>query len=243
MLILLPPSEGKAAAGHGPALDPASLSFPSLNEARERVLSALLALCGGDEERARETLTLSPGQSGEVAKNRTLRTAPALPAAELYTGVLYDNLRLGDLPPAARRRADEALLVFSGLWGVLRPADRVPPYRLSMGVKLPPLGPLGTFWRPVVSAALDGSTSLVVDMRSSTYAPAWPPGRRGVSVRVLKGGKVVSHMAKATRGAVARSLLLADNTPETPDELAKTLIDLDYDVRLDGRRLDVLLSP
>ena len=33
-------------------------------------------------------------------------------------------------------------------------------------------------------------------------------------------GKVVSHMAKATRGEVARRLLLADPPPDTPEAVA-----------------------
>ncbi|SDG33206.1 hypothetical protein SAMN05421505_103221 [Sinosporangium album] len=233
MLILLPPSEGKATAEEGPALDLASLSFPFLSDSRERVLSTLVALCrDADEGRARAVLGLSPGQSGEILKNKELLSSPALPAADLYTGVLYDNLGLSRLSPDARGRAERSLLVFSGLWGLLRVNDRVPPYRLSMGVRLPPLGPLASFWRAPVSEALADADGLIVDMRSATYASAWRPKGPAVSVRVLKGGKVVSHMAKATRGEVARSLLVADADPRSPEELAKVLIDLDYDVRL-----------
>ncbi|WP_449061248.1 YaaA family protein [Planomonospora algeriensis] len=244
MLILLPPSEGKAAAGEGSALDLASLSFPSLP--RRTVLEAVTALCERPE--ARSVLGLSEGQAGEIEKNLRLRTAPALPAAELYTGVLYDNLALASLSPEATARAAESLLIFSGLWGLLRTTDRVPPYRLSMGVRLPLLGGLGAFWRRSLTPVLDAEPDLVVDLRSSTYAAAWQPGGRGVAVRVLKGGKVVSHMAKATRGVIARSLLEGGADPQTPDELAKVLGDLGHVVRLGpapgGRRpwtLDVLV--
>ncbi len=44
MLILLPPSEGKAEAGSGRRLDLDRLSLPELNPRREEVLSALVAL-------------------------------------------------------------------------------------------------------------------------------------------------------------------------------------------------------
>ncbi|WP_068925453.1 YaaA family protein [Planobispora rosea] len=243
MLILLPPSEGKAEAGDGPALDLPALSFPSLP--RQTVLDALAALC--ESPQAQSVLGLSDGQAGEIEKNRRLRTAATLPAGELYTGVLYDNLGLASLSPRAAARAEESLLVFSGLWGLIRITDRVPPYRLSMGVKLPPLGGLGAFWRRSITPLLDARPGLVVDLRSSTYAAAWQPGDRAVAVRVLKDGKIVSHMAKATRGAVARSLLEGDADPQTPDELAKVLDDLGHTVSLgpapSGRRpwvLDVL---
>nr|WP_260408173.1 peroxide stress protein YaaA [Planomonospora venezuelensis] len=227
-MILLPPSEGKAGAGDGPALDLSALSFPSLP--RQAVLDALIALCAGP--RARDVLGLSDGLLGEIGKNRELRTAPTLTAAELYTGVLYDNLGLGSLPPEASARAERSLLIFSGLWGLIRTTDRIPPYRLSMGVNLPPLGGLGAFWRRSITPLLDAEPGLVVDLRSSTYATAWRPGGRAVTVRVLKDGKVVSHMAKATRGVIARSLLTGDADPQSPDELVKVLDELGHTVVL-----------
>ncbi len=230
MLILLPPSEGKAGLGTGPALDLSRLNFPSLTASRKKVLSTLITLCR--KPQAQSVLGLSPGQLGEVGKNLELRTAPTLTAAELYTGVLYDNLGLASLPSETAQRATESLVIFSGLWGLLRITDRVPPYRLSMGVRLPPLGGLGAYWRRSVTPVLDARPGLVVDLRSSTYATAWQPGERAVAVRVLKDGKVVSHMAKATRGVIARSLLESDADPQTPQELAKVLDSLGHAVSL-----------
>ncbi|GII87173.1 UPF0246 protein [Sphaerisporangium siamense] len=238
MLILLPPSEGKAAKGSGAPLDLDALSFPSLGPAREKVLDALEAVARGPEDEALAVLGLTPGQADELARNRGLRTARTLPASRLYTGVLYDNLGLATLSPAGRRRASRSLIVFSGLWGALRPSDRVPPYRLSMGVRLPSLGGLAAYWRPALTEALAEAVAkeakgVVIDLRSSTYAQAWPPGSRGVTVRVLReaadgGRSVVSHMAKATRGAVARSLLESGANPRTPRQLAGILADLGH---------------
>lgn len=228
MLILLPPSEGKAPEGGGPPLG--DLSFPALDRPRKRVRTALAK--ASRRRDALEVLGLSPGLAGELAKNLVLQTAATLPAAELYTGVLYDNLGLGTLDGEARRRAEESVLVFSGLWGVLRITDHVPPYRLSMGVSLPPLGGLAAFWRPLVTKQLDPLPGLVVDLRSATYAGAWQPGDRSVAVQVFKDGKVVSHMAKATRGQVARALLESGADPASPAELAKTLDALGYVVDL-----------
>lgn len=228
MLILLPPSEGKAAEGNGPALG--ELSFPGLDRLRRRTVSALAK--ASRRRDALDVLGLSPGLAPELAKNLQLKTAPTLTAAELYTGVLYDNLGLATLDAEAGKRAEERLLIFSGLWGVLRITDRVPPYRLSMGVTLPPLGGLAAFWRPAISKELDRLPGLVVDMRSAAYAGAWRPGDRSVSVRVFQNGKVISHMAKATRGELARALLVSGATPATAPELAEVLADLGFAVRL-----------
>lgn len=230
MLILLPPSEGKSSSGDGPALEPSRLSFPPLTASRKAVLDALVTLCRGPKAQA--VLGLSPGLLGEIGRNRELRTAPTLTAADLYTGVLYDNLGLASLPPEGLTRAAKSLIVFSGLWGLLRITDRIPPYRLSMGVSLPPLGGLGAFWRRSITPVLDAEPGLVVDLRSGTYATAWRPGDRAVAVRVLKGERVVSHMAKATRGVIARSLLLDGAAPRTPKELATVLDGLGHTVAL-----------
>jgi uncharacterized protein len=240
MLILLPPSEGKAGSGDGPPLDPAALSIPGLTTTRQRVLGALETLCAGPADQARQVLGLSPGQADAVARNRELRTAPTLPAARLYTGVLYDNLDLATLDP---ERVERSLLIFSGLWGVLRAADRVPPYRLAMGVKLPPLGALAAVWRPALTTTLP-ACGLLVDMRSAPYAAAWKPPTTHVRVFRERDGRrsVVSHMAKATRGAVARALLRNAADPATPDELVKTLLDLGYTAELNGPNVDVITT-
>ncbi|GAA0327412.1 peroxide stress protein YaaA [Actinoallomurus spadix] len=238
MLILLPPSEGKSGDGDGPPLDLPGLGLPGLTATRERVLGALETLCSGPAEDARRVLGLSTGQAGEIDRNRALRTAPTLPASRLYTGVLYDNLGLPTLDP---ERTARSVLIFSALWGALRPADRVPPYRLSMGVRLPPLGPLAAVWRPALTAALPPG-GLLVDMRSAPYAAAWKVPTVRVRVFREREGRrtVVSHMAKATRGTLARDLLANGADPATPEELLKTVLDLGYAAELTGTSLDVI---
>ncbi len=227
MLVLLPPSEGKAAPNEGPPLDLAALVHPELTPRRERLLTALERLGRGTRRNGLQRLGLPPGLAPELERNATLRTAATAPAAEVYTGVLYQHLGLASLPAAARSRASERLLVASALWGVVRLDDPIPAYRLGMGARLPRLGPLAGWWRPALTAVLprDG---LVVDLRSQAYAAAWAPseGTR-VAVRALTeaGGtrKVVSHMAKATRGHVARSLAEHPGLPEDPEGVAEVL--------------------
>ncbi|MCH0539051.1 peroxide stress protein YaaA [Streptomyces sp. MUM 203J] len=242
MLVLLPPSEGKAASGRGAPLAPEGLSLPGLAEARAAVLAELVELCAGDEEKAREVLGLSEGLRGEVAKNARLLGAGARPAGEIYTGVLYDALGLATLDAAARKRARESLLVFSGLWGAVRVDDRIPSYRCSMGVRLPGLGALGAYWRGPMAAAMPEAAGdgLVLDLRSSAYAAAWRPkgevAGRTATVRVLHAPtrKVVSHFNKATKGRIVRSLLEAGAAPSEPGELVEVLRGLGYVVEAEA---------
>lgn len=252
MLVLLPPSEGKAAGTTGAAVRPEALSLPGLAEARRAVFEELVGLCaGGDDEKAAAVLGLSPGLRGEVARNAGLREAPALPAGELYTGVLYDALGLATLDAAARRRARQSLLVFSGLWGAVRITDRIPAYRCSMGVRLPALGALGTYWRPFMAEVLPevAGGGLVLDLRSAAYGSAWKPrgevAGRTAAVRVLQADtrKVVSHFNKATKGRLLRALLTAGARPGNPAELVTALRDLGFVVEVPAPgKLDVLVT-
>lgn len=242
MLVLLPPSEGKAPSAPGAPLALESLSLPGLTPAREAVLGELVELCAGDEEKAREVLGLSEGLRGEVAKNAGLRTAGARPAGEIYTGVLYDALGLASLDGAAQERAARSLLVFSGLWGAVRVTDRIPSYRCSMGVKLPGLGALGAYWRAPMADVLPEAAGdgLVLDLRSSAYATAWKPkgevAGRTATVRVLHAPtrKVVSHFNKATKGRIVRSLVTEGVAPRNPAGLVEALRDLGYVVEAEA---------
>lgn len=186
-LVLLPPSEGKHAPARGRPLDLGALSFPSLTPLREALL------------------------------DDALRAAPALPAARIYTGVLYAAL---DIPALPGRTAREIVIV-SAQFGALRPADRIPAYRRELDA---------AHWREGLRAPLDAAAAgrVILDCRSATYAAAWRPagsaaaGWVHVAVVEERDGvrRVVSHMAKKTRGEVARHVLAADSRPRTPEELA-----------------------
>lgn len=224
MLVLLPPSEGKAVPAGGAPVDLGTLSHPELTPQRERLLTAVEKLGRGSRRTGLARLGIGPGLAAELERNATLRTAPAAPAADVYTGVLFQRLDLASLPANAQARAGERLLIASALWGVVRLGDRIPAYRLSMGAKLPRLGGLAAWWRPALTAALppDG---LVVDLRSQSYAAAWrPEGGTVVEVRALveAGGKrtAVSHRVKATRGDVARLLVAAPQAATDPANVA-----------------------
>jgi uncharacterized protein len=269
VLILLPPSEGKAAPRRGKQLDLSTLSFPGLGPTRERMLAAVVDLCSGahdpalpaqDEvldDLAAQTLGIGPTQRDLLDLNRRLPRSPTARADRVYTGVLYDALDAATLSPAAKRRAGTRLAVTSALFGLVRPGDRIPAYRLSGDTTLPGLGPIAAAWRPVLGPAVEDALGdgLLVDLRSTTYAAFWRPpaslGSRVATVRVLHetGGKrqVVSHFNKATKGRVVRAVLEDGATPRTPADLADLLRDLGWKVEeaepgRGGTRLDVVVD-
>ncbi len=260
MLVLLPPSEGKSAPRRGRPLDLGTLSFPDLTGTREKVLDALVDLTTRDPDGALRVLGLSPRQTGEVARDSALLTAPTAPAGRIYTGVVYEALGLATLDAAAKRRAQRSLLVFSALFGVLRLGDRIPAYRLSGDTTLPPLGTLAGVWRDPLAVTMSKAAArgLVVDLRSGAYAALWRPtgdiARRTVAVRVLQelpdGSRaVVSHLNKATKGRLVREWLTDGAEPRDADDLADAcekagmVAELASPVTPAGvRRLDVIVS-
>ena len=224
MLILLPPSEGKTAPTAGEPVDVGALPFPGLGKTRERLLDVLARLTF---PRALQYLDIGPGLQAEAERNLALRTAPAAPAHEVYTGVLYEHLGL-----FAFARA-ENVLIASALWGFVRPGDRIPAYRLSMGATLPRIPSLPALWRDPLRKALPDE-GLIVDLRSGAYTAAWKPKRATVvGVRAFQDGKTISHMVKATRGDVAR-ILLEGEPPETPEEVAEAVRAAGHSVELSG---------
>jgi cytoplasmic iron level regulating protein YaaA (DUF328/UPF0246 family) len=231
VLILLPPSEGKCAADAGPTVDLAGLSFPSLTSTRRGVLKNLVSLCRGEVSAAMANLGLGPTQRGEIGANARLRKEPCAPAIEVYTGVLYESLDAASLTGRAGQRLHDHVAIASALWGLVRPSDLIPSYRLSAATSLPGLGPLSAAWRAPLEKVWEGTDGLVVDLRSSAYVGLGPlpPSvtGRAATVRVLteRDGRrtVVSHNNKATKGRVVRALLQSRRTPRDATSLADAL--------------------
>lgn len=100
MLILLPPSEGKAQPESGNKLNLSRLSFAEfLSDARTSQLT----------------------QSIDVDH--------CLPAHQIYTGVLYQALGFETLSVAAKKRAEKSVVVISALLGAVRLNDVIPTYK------------------------------------------------------------------------------------------------------------------
>lgn len=241
MFIFIPPSESKAVPSDAAPTELGSLVLSELTGTRRALRDSLVRLSRGPAQDALGVLGLSPGQSGELAYNRNLVEAPAGAAADVYTGVLYDAF---DLPSLRERGVTlDHVLIFSGLWGVLRPTDRIAHYRCSAGVKLPAgpgAGSVSAAWRKALRAPLAAHVGdrLVVDLRSGAYAAFWNPGANAVTVRVLHeylaGGrtvrKVISHHNKATKGRLARALVESGQRPAKPEEFVDVVRDLGFTV-------------
>ena len=213
-LLLVPPSEGKAAGGRRPGR-PGSFD-DELAESRSLVLGELARVLRSPDSAARarvlgvrgDLLDRAVAATGELVAGE----APVVPAWRRYTGVVWAGLDPATLSPADRRR----VLVPSGLYGVTTAADPVADYRLRLLVALGRLGRLSAFWRPALTAALVGRARgrVVVDLLPAEHAHAVDFATLAGVSRVVRvrfvaadGSRAVGHEAKSAKGHLARTLL------------------------------------
>ncbi len=239
VLILLPPSEGKRSPDTTAHLDLRALSFPGLTSQRRGTLRALEALCR-DQDAARSALGLGPTQRDEITQNRRLRRSPVDAAVRVYTGVVYEALDPASLTGDQLRRLDETVAIGSALWGLVRPLDPIPAYRLSAGSRLP--GVDASAWRAPVGALLADADGPVLDLRSGAYQSLAPVPRTpdAVVCRILleRDGRrtVVSHHNKATKGRLVRAVVRSDRPVRSVDELAQVAEQAGLQVEVHGSR-------
>ena len=131
--------------------------FSDLNPPRRELIGALQEAI----DEADDPGTLFPELEGfeleeAVRVNEEIYDAPLMSALDRYSpGALYSATDFADLPTGAQRRMLENGIIFSGLFGLLRPDDLVPNYHLRMTAELPEVGEVGAFWRPHLSPLLN----------------------------------------------------------------------------------------
>ena len=228
-LILLPPSEGKSSGGDGLPWFKTTQSFPELESARKEVIKALKTAMKAPVGERSKLLGVGETKTDEATKaNLSVDTGKTSPAIERYTGVLYDALEYGSLSSKLKKRVDSQVVIFSGLWGILRPGDHVPDYKLKMGAKLPVFAKPSTFWKPLISSSLAKAASGVVwDLLPNEHSAAWDPSISGRRIRVtflddvMKDKKrtlvTVSHWNKLLKGSLVR--FIAESQVDDPSGL------------------------
>ena len=135
-----------------------------------------------------------------------------------FNGDVYEGLQARSLSADDLDWAQRHIAILSGLYGVLRPLDRMQPYRLEMGTRLATErgSNLYQFWGPRIAEYLnqrlaDEKSPIVVNLASQEYFKS--VDRKALKARVVecvfedeKGGqfKVISFFAKRARGLMAR---------------------------------------
>jgi uncharacterized protein len=232
VLIILPPSETKRPPPEdGSPLDLERLSFPPLTPMRERVMDALAETSRRPD--ALRRLMVRPSLAGEVARNEHLRDLPTRRAVDTYAGPLYEGLDAGSWSARAEHRAARQLVIVSALWGALRPADRIPPYRLYVCARLHGMDRLEPTWRRLLAPILTDAAAQrgpILDLRSRSYQAVGRPlglDDQSVTLRIRPSAGGPAHIgdviAKRVRGEVASHVLSSEADPEDPLDIADVL--------------------
>ncbi len=144
--------------------------------------------------------------------DRNSKQAALAFAGDTYVGLQAESFDAGDL-----NFAQDHLRILSGLYGVLRPLDRIQPYRLEMGSRLKNRhgANLYAYWGDRVGAALDEAASggPVINLASAEYFKAAGKALRAPVItpafREERDGdlKMISFFAKKARGMMARFIV------------------------------------
>jgi len=224
MYILFSPSEGKKLGGEQLPLNKDNLLFPELYSLRLPLIQAYndLILDGSDE-----TLQKLTGikKHSEIQKyqNDIFSTA-TMPSLARYDGVAYDYLDLDSLTQDQKDFLYQHTIVFSNLFGPLRGGDPIPSYKFKQGATLDKVA-TEKIYKKEFSASLDKlfENELILDLRAGFYEKFYALNQEFITMKFLKGGKSVSHWAKAYRGKVLQTL--AKVQPKSKQDL----LDIQYE--------------
>ncbi len=139
-------------------------------------------------------------------------------AAFAFAGDVYEGLKARDLDQASLAWAQDHLRILSGFYGLLRPLDRIQPYRLEMGTRLKTRrgASLYDFWGDRLSKQLNAdaegqSDPTLINLASQEYFGAVDARALKLPVvtphfRESKDGesRIISFFAKKARGGMAR---------------------------------------
>jgi cytoplasmic iron level regulating protein YaaA (DUF328/UPF0246 family) len=159
-------------------------------------------------------------------------TKNSRPAVLAFAGDVYEGLQADSLSTDDLAWAQQHLVILSGLYGVLRPLDKLQPYRLEMGtgVATERGRNLYEFWGDALAVHLNKlqrgqRKPVIVNLASQEYSRA--ALRPALKARVIEcvfeegkagGYKIVSFFAKKARGTMARYAIT--KRIETPEALA-----------------------
>jgi cytoplasmic iron level regulating protein YaaA (DUF328/UPF0246 family) len=148
-----------------------------------------------------------------------------------FQGDVYKRLDAGSLSRSDLEWSQDHLRIISGLFGLLRPLDRIPPYRLEMGTRLDTSRGtnLYEFWGDRLVESINAEhaerpVTAVLNLASNEYIKAVPvklldPPMVTAVFQESRDGqlKTIAFNAKKARGLMAR--FVVQNRIEEPEEL------------------------
>lgn len=133
--------------------------------------------------------------------------APLMSAIERYQGVAYDYLQYNELDSITQEYLKNNTIIFSNLYGPLLGSNLIANYKVKQGNSIGDIEP-DKFYKKRFSYQLDLylTGNEILDLRAGYYDKFYKTTAPYTTLKFLKGGKVVSHWAKAYRGIVLREI-------------------------------------
>jgi len=200
--ILLAPSERKSLGGEKQFN---INSFPELNPARNEAIQKY------DEYLQ---ITDDTAHFGDI--KTPIKKRPAKEAILRYTGVAFEYLDYKNLPNDAQNYLNENLIIFSNLFGILKPLDLIPYYTLKQGSK--PGFDIYKHYKEKITEILNTYDEEYIDLRAKFYEKIYKP-KNAITFKFIKDNKIISHFAKAYRGKLTR--LIALHQPKRLNDVLK----------------------
>ena len=155
----------------------------------------------------------------ERFQNFDLNSEDSAPAVLLFKGDVYKGLQADNFSEDTLKYTQKKLRILSGLYGILRPLDKIYPYRLEMGTSLvnDRGSDLYSFWGDMVKNSLLSEMDkdeCLINLASNEYSKvlSLKSFDRKVITPVFKDFKngklkVISFFAKRARGEMANFIL------------------------------------
>ena len=222
--------------------------FNELNPERRHLIDALQKQVKAGEAEELEKLFGVKGDTLQEAVDVTgeIYRSPLMAAIDRYNpGVMYASIRFPELPTGAQRRLLENGVIFSGLFGILRPDDLIPNYRLKMDASVTDIGKVSSYWRPLVSPKLNDllKGQIVWNLLPGSHAAAWDDGETYARMFTIKfykeqdgERKPVSHGIKELRGELVHHIVI--ELPETIEDLDEWEASGGYEVDFGASEID-----
>lgn len=222
MYILFSPSEGKVSDASVTQFNtPDPYLFPTLIDKHKDVLALYDHYLKTQDAKALSKLFgIKKEDEIEKYKSMDISTAPLLKAVKRYDGVAYDYLDYNALSNRAQHFIDEHMIIFSNLFGPIPASYPIPNYKLKQGEKLGDFA-IEQYYKKNFTAALDDlfKDQFIIDLRAGFYLKFYALQQPHITMKFMKGGKVVSHWAKAYRGKIVQTL--AKYQPENEKAFAE----------------------
>lgn len=223
MKILLAPSETKKSGGES-AFKLENLLFEALLPHRTKLLHSYMNILQKGDMTVLTKMFGLKKEADILTHKKDIIHELTMKAIERYTGVAFDHLDYEKLNENEQAYIDSHVIVFSNLFGPLRASDHIPEYRLKQGEAVGDIK-VEKFYHEHAAALMEAylAEDEILDLRAGFYDKFYKPSKAYTTLKFIKGGKVVSHWAKAYRGIVLREIAKAG--VETMEDFMKLPIE------------------